>query len=177
MDRYGSLLSIFAHIDECQKIPGVTQKVMETLRCVLAGIQSVLYGKAMEDGLCLNSNQALYRYLQLDMGSLPRERVRVLFLGGDQRLIDDQVLAMGSIDRIAIDPRDIVAEALRQDASSLILIHNHPKGGLVASQADKAFTAAVFKALSAFKIQLLDHLLVTRFGVLSFRAEGMLCPQ
>ena len=83
-------------------------------------------------------------------------------------------LSQGGISGTVIDVRLILKYAIESLATAVILIHNHPSGKLVASDADEKITKKVKEALKTIEIVLLDHLIVTLNGFFSFADEGLL---
>jgi DNA repair protein RadC len=71
-------------------------------------------------------------------------------------------------------PKEIVRTALLTNASSVILVHNHPSDDLSPSSNDVIITAAVTKACEIMEIALTDHVIISRSGYYSFSREGML---
>jgi DNA repair protein RadC len=63
--------------------------------------------------------------------------------------------------------------AVEQNATALILIHNHPSGKLIASDADIQITKKIKAAGQTLEIQVLDHVIVTENGYLSFQDAGI----
>lgn len=116
----------------------------------------------------------LVDYLRLAIGSETREQFRLLLFDGAARLLSDETLARGTPDAVSVDIRDIIVRALHADAVSLILVHNHPSQRAEASQADIDLTTRVRAAADAVGLRLMDHLIVTRQGCFSFRAQGLL---
>lgn len=125
-------------------------------------------------GPALNDSAALIDYLSLDMAHLPRERLRVLFLNSANRLLDDNIVAEGSVSGTPVYPREIVGRALAVGATALILVHNHPSGDPQPSQSDVESTRRVAEAARMFDICIHDHVIIARAGWSSFRALGLL---
>ena len=80
----------------------------------------------------------------------------------------------GTIDGASVYPREIVREALLLNAKSIIVAHNHPSGILEPSNADKRITRRIIEACNVLDINLLDHILVSKLGAMSFAERGML---
>jgi DNA repair proteins len=72
------------------------------------------------------------------------------------------------------DPRIILKKALEEDATSIVLCHNHPSGSLQPSKADEDLTKKIKDAAGYFDIRILDHIIVSEEGYFSFADEGML---
>ena len=67
----------------------------------------------------------------------------------------------------------LLKTALEQNATSIILTHNHPSGKLEASNADKEITQKLKLAGEQLEIRVLDHIIITEKGYLSFQDEGI----
>ena len=104
---------------------------------------------------------SLRRYLTVSMGSLPEERLRVLFLDAARMLIADEQLQQGTLAHMSIYPRTIFRRALELNAASIVLIHNHPSGDPAPSADDIGATAMIEQLGRSLDIELLDHIVVT----------------
>lgn len=111
-----------------------------------------------------------YKYLQ----DKEREELRVLYLNSRQVLILDELIAVGSLDFVSGQRRDILAPALEYNATGIILLHNHPSGEVNPSKPDIEFTDSVRQAATLLNINLLDHLIIGRNKYFSFQETGML---
>ena len=80
----------------------------------------------------------------------------------------------GGISGTVVDLRLIFAAALKANAVSLIMIHNHPSGQIKPSEADKQITRKVKEAGGILDIALLDHLIITPETYYSFADDGAL---
>ena len=119
-------------------------------------------------------SQSLVDYLFLDMAYLPTERLRVMFLNTDNRLIYDETMAEGSVNETPMYPREIMRRSLEVGATAIILAHNHPSGDPSPSRGDIEATSRVAAAGNALGIHIHDHVILARSGWTSFRALGLL---
>lgn len=113
-------------------------------------------------------------YLKADMAALPVEVFRVLFLDGDNCLIEDQTLWTGTVDRVQVHIREVMRQALELDAVALLVAHNHTSAPPTPSAYDRALTMRLLSACDAFDLRINDHLIVGRSGCYSMRASGLL---
>ena len=130
--------------------------------------------QAVEDRPLINHYAALQDYLRFAQGSALTEQMRILYLDTGNRLLREEVPARGTIDECPVHVREIVRRSLELGAAGLILVHNHPSDVAEPSRADKQLTRQVAAAAHSLGIRVLDHLIVTRGAVFSFRAEGLL---
>jgi len=103
-----------------------------------------------------------------------KEQFRVLFLDRKNRLIADEVLGHGTIDRAPVYPREIVKRALALEATAIILAHNHPSGDPTPSQADMDMTFTIVETCQAVGISVHDHLVIGREEIASFKMLGLM---
>lgn len=102
------------------------------------------------------------------------EQFKVLFLNRANRVLCIYNVSSGGITGTVADPRLIYTAALRVNAVSLILAHNHPSGSLKPSKADEELTQKIKGAGAFLDIKVLDHLIVSSEGYYSFADEGLL---
>jgi DNA repair protein RadC len=102
------------------------------------------------------------------------EQFKVLLLNRSNKAIGIFEASSGSVTGTVADPKLIFASAIKANACSLIIAHNHPSGNLVSSQADIALTRKIKEGGKLLEIPLLDHLIITTESYFSFADEGML---
>ena len=120
------------------------------------------------------SPQAVKDYLQMRLGALPHEVFAVLFLDAQHRLIACEELFRGTLTQTSVYPREVVKCALTLNAASVILAHNHPSGVLEPSHADELLTQSLKGSLNLIDVRVLDHVVVSRHGALSFAERGLI---
>ena len=102
------------------------------------------------------------------------EQFHVLFLDARARLIADEVMGHGTVDRAPVYPREVARRALELHASTVVLAHNHPSGTDSASRDDVAMTREVRRALQVLGIVLHDHFIVAGDSCVSMSGQGLL---
>jgi DNA repair protein RadC len=122
----------------------------------------------------LGSWQALMDYLAVDMGFLPIERVRALYLNAKNVLVRDLVLSEGSVDEAAVYVREVIRGAVDSHATAMILVHNHPSGDPQPSQADIRLTREIIEAARPLGIQVHDHVIVGATKSYSLKQMGLI---
>lgn len=98
----------------------------------------------------------------------------MLFLDRKNRLIADEVLGKGTVDRAPVYPREIMKRALELEATALILCHNHPSGDPTPSQSDIDMTQHIISAAKPLSITIHDHLIIGRENIASFKTLGLM---
>ena len=122
----------------------------------------------------LESPRATRQYLSLRFASLEHEVFCCLWLDNRHRVIACDELFRGTIDGASVHPREVVKQALAQNAAAVILAHNHPSGVLEPSRADELLTQTLKSSLQLVDVRVLDHLVVGRGGALSFAEKGLI---
>ena len=102
-----------------------------------------------------------------------QEQFCVLYLNRANRVLGIYKLSTGGITGTIADPRLILATALKLAACGLILAHSHPSGNLKPSNADIQLTSKISCAASYHDITVLDHIILSSDGYLSFADEGL----
>jgi DNA repair protein RadC len=121
----------------------------------------------------LTSPSAVRDYLQLRLADRPHEVFAVMFLDSQNGVIATEEMFRGTLTQTSVYPREVVIEALRYGAASVILCHNHPSGAAMPSRADEALTQTLRSALALVDVRVLDHFIVTRTSVTSMAEMGL----
>lgn len=172
--RFGTLAGVLnADAKALQSVKGVGETSAAALKIVSLAARRMARVEVQQKPV-LGSWQALLDYLTIDMAHLTVERVRVLYLNTQNRLVLDEHVGDGSIDEAAIHPREIIRQALDIGASALILVHNHPSGNPEPSRADIQITNRIAEAGRLLGIVVHDHIIIGREGHTSLKAKGLI---
>lgn len=107
------------------------------------------------------------------LGRGRQEAIGVAFLDRERTLLGLRH-AWGRDDSVAVPFARIARDALLLTARAVLIAHNHPDGDTCPSAADLALTRRLSQALAAIDVMLLDHLIVTRAGIISLHEKGLL---
>ncbi len=121
----------------------------------------------------ISSSKDVFELMQPIMGELPHEEFWILYLNNSNKVIYKTQLSKGGITGTVVDIRLVFKMALEQNATSIILTHNHPSGKLLASEADIQITKKLKLAGQQLDIAILDHIIITETGFYSFQDEGI----
>lgn len=125
-------------------------------------------------GPSLDRPKSVESYLRSILMGLEREAFAVVFLNNQNKVIKYEELFYGTVDSASVFPRIILQRALKINACSILISHNHPSGNLEPSKADLAITHRIQQALAIVDIPLLDHIIVSKAGAMSFARKGLL---
>ncbi|MFV9374107.1 DNA repair protein RadC [Citrobacter portucalensis] len=120
----------------------------------------------------LLSPEMAREFLQSQLSQEEREIFLVIFMDSQHRVIKHSKLFSGTLSHVEVHPREIVREAIKMNASAVILAHNHPSGCAEPSKADKLITERVVKCCQFMDIRVLDHLVIGRGEYVSFAERG-----
>lgn len=124
--------------------------------------------------LSITGSLQVAEHLKVLLKDFNHEVFAVVFLNRANKIKHFEIISHGGMTATIVDPRIILKKAVEQEASYLILSHNHPSGNLRPSKADEEITKKICHAASYFDIKVLDHIIVSEEGYFSFANEGMI---
>jgi len=174
MNEFGSLTGVFDADpkDLCAKA-GVTENTGILLSLIPALARRYNQGKFSEKEVLNSTSKAGDYAIALFTGRL-NEVFYVICLDSQNKVNHATLLHEGTINEAPVYPRMIVETALRHQATSIILAHNHPGGSLEPSQADVDVTRKIKLATEAISITVADHIIVAGESYYSFAENRML---
>lgn len=114
---------------------------------------------------------AVYKLLINEYIGQKQECLKTILLNKQNNVISIVTNAIGGNDRINVGIKELFAEPIKQMASSIILVHNHPSGSLIPSKQDIRFTKHINEYSNIFEIKLLDHIIIANNNYVSMK-EG-----
>lgn len=174
LSRFGSIRNMMtAPLAAWQEIKGLGKAKVAQLHAALElGRRAALPG-AGEKSIIKSTRQAA-DYFTVRLRGLAEEHFRVAYLSRQGRLLEDALLAAGTVDTVRPHIRTIISRALQANASALIAGHNHPSGTAEPSESDKLLTRDLIAACHPIGIRVLDHLIITESACFSFADCGLL---
>lgn len=103
-----------------------------------------------------------------------REHLMGIYLNARNEMVFKKPIFIGTLNANLVHPREIFNEALKQNAASVILVHNHPSGDAEPSQDDLEITKRILEAGKIMGIDVLDHVIITKNKVFSFKEKGLI---
>jgi DNA repair protein RadC len=172
--HFGSLNRLFAStFKDFSAIHGLGPAKFAQLQAVRELARRSI-GEELRKGATLSSPQAVRQYLKLMLGGREYESFVGLFLDVKNRLISCEDLFRGTLTHASVYPREVVKAALKHNAASIVLAHNHPSGAPEPSPADLSLTQALKQALALIEVRVLDHFIVAGHNIYSFVEHGRL---
>jgi DNA repair protein RadC len=103
-----------------------------------------------------------------------REHLMAIYLNARNELLFRKHVFVGTLNANLVHPREIFSEALKQNAASVILVHNHPSGDPEPSEDDLEITKRIQEAGKIMGIDVLDHIIITKNKVFSFKEKNLI---
>jgi DNA repair protein RadC len=103
-----------------------------------------------------------------------QEEFHIVLLDEKHRVIKSEQITVGLLDKSLAHPREVFKPAVKESASALILVHNHPSGDPTPSQDDRTITKDLKRAAETLGLQILDHIILCKDKALSMAEERML---
>ncbi|MFA5167604.1 MAG: DNA repair protein RadC [Candidatus Omnitrophota bacterium] len=166
LHKAGGLRQLF----DLRDLPDSQQVVLQAVREV--GRRVLKQGIVGQN--FVRSPQAVTDYLTASLRDLKREVFKVIFLDKALKILGEKDMFFGTVDEAAVHPREVVREALFQNASSLVLVHNHPSGKVEPSREDYEITQKIKAACQTVSIRILDHIIIGENQYFSFSERSQL---
>lgn len=122
----------------------------------------------------IKSAKDVVEILMPQLRDLKTEVFKVVHLDSNNRIIDIEDAAIGTVNHAIPIVREIIHSALQKFAVSIICAHNHPSGNITPSAEDKKFTKELSDAGKLMEIKVMDHIIIGDGGYCSFADEGLL---
>jgi len=172
----------------CEEIAALFESGVDMLDVEkLASVQGVGMEKAVQilASVELGRRHLLHRNIRLVSSEVVSELLRAyamkrqehfltLTVDNQSRLIEERVVMSGTLNHALVHPRDVFAEAVSDKAEGIIVAHIHPRGRLMAGTEDMQVMHRLKDVGKLVGIELMDYVVMTRNGTLSFREKGIL---
>ena len=159
-----------ASSQELQQIKGIGPHNIFGLKLFQALSERYLKEKIPKK-IKLTSPEKVVDYLKQKLGKHKKEYFLILSLDSRNNLIKTDTVSIGSLNANIVHPREVFRDAIRASAASIILIHNHPSGDLTPSEKDLETTKALVEIGRMLKIEVVDHIIITKNKFLSLKTK------
>lgn len=170
INEFGSFAGVIsAPIERLLEVSGIKENSAILIKFIEFSAKKLSWQNlAFEDAPYITSTDTLIEFCRCSMGYSEVEVLRLIYVDTKLKVIGTEVLQKGSVASVNISPRDIVAKALKKNASGVIMVHNHPSGDPRPSENDIEATKRVKTACDAVGISLHEHLIITPSDFYSF---------
>ena len=122
----------------------------------------------------LTCSRDIYNVMRRHLMDLNHEEFWIILLSQSSKVLGKELISKGGLNSTVADPRIIYYTAVQHQASSIVLVHNHPSGNLKPSRDDIFLTRKMVEAGKLLDIKVVDHVIITDKGYFSFGDEAML---
>ena len=129
--------------------------------------------EAPEERPTINSPADAAALVSYEMSALEQEHLRVILLDRRNRVMETVEVYKGSVNSSQVRVGELFKEAVRKNASALVIIHNHPSGDPTPSPDDVAVTRAIVQAGKLLDVEVLDHLVIGQGKWVSLKERGL----
>ena len=158
--QYGSLTALAgAKLEDLQTIKGIGRDKAVTLMAAFALARKMAKELRAESPV-LDNPEAIADLLREESRLREVEVLQVVLLNTRRRLIRVEDIADGTLDTILVHAREVFRRAIAANASAIVLVHNHPSGDPMPSEADIKITRDLIRAGQLLKIEVLDHVIL-----------------
>ncbi|MFV1983574.1 MAG: DNA repair protein RadC [Thiohalomonadales bacterium] len=174
LHSFGSLRALLTcDLDEFTQHKGLGTAKYAQLQAVLEMSRRHLSESMIKSDI-LTDPAATKQFLHAKLRDYDHEVFAALYLDSQHQVIHFEELFQGSIASATVYPREVVKNALKHNAATVIFAHNHPSGIAEPSQADQQITQKLKSALALIDIQVLDHIIIGDSDCTSFAERGLL---
>jgi DNA repair protein RadC len=173
LNSFGGLRGLHqASFDEVESQHGLGEAKAATIKAAVE-LGRRLSLEAPEDRAVIHSPTDAAALVQYEMSALEQEHLRVILLDTRNQVIDIVELYHGSLNSSMIRVGEVFKPAVRRNAASIIVIHNHPSGDPTPSPDDTTVTKAIVAAGKLMDIEVLDHIIIGQNQFASMKERGL----
>jgi DNA repair protein RadC len=175
--QHGGLRGLFRmDLGELSRVRGLGDAKAVRLKAALE-LGRRLAALSPEERPQVGSPEDVANLLGIEMAALEQEQLRVVLLDTKHRILGTRTVYQGSVNQAQVRVAEVYRDAVRQNATAVVAVHNHPSGDPTPSAADVALTVELVQAGSLLDIELLDHLIIGQGRWVSLKRLGLGFPR
>ncbi len=160
VETFGSYKGVFdADFEDLCKVEGIGENAATLIKLMAESFRRYALDDEkvfVYDNLKKVGEYAVKLYIGVSV-----EKLYAMLFDNKMKLLDTVMLAEGAVNSVRVSTRTVCEKAIKKNASSIILIHNHPGGTPYPSDEDKRFSSFLRDLLANFDITLIDHIIVS----------------
>jgi DNA repair protein RadC len=173
LKKYKNLAGLHrASFDDLKKQHGLGDAKAAQIKAAIE-LGNRLSVESPEERPSINSPSDAAALVSIDMSALEQEHLRVILLDRRNRVMEIVEVYKGSVNSSQVRVGEIFKEAVRKNASAVIVIHNHPSGDPTPSPDDVAVTRAIVQAGKLLDVEVLDHMVIGQGKWVSLKERGL----
>lgn len=158
-----------ASLDELMKIQGIGKVKAVQLKAVMELASRINNESANEKRIKITCPQDVYKLLKKDMAEKQTEEVRIVILDNKNYVKSVVTVCKGATNKSTVSAKEVLSEPIKQLASGIIMVHNHPSGDTTPSRQDILLTRKILDYAKIFEIDLCDHVIVGKNSYTSLK--------
>ncbi|RKD27979.1 DNA replication and repair protein RadC [Caminicella sporogenes DSM 14501] len=160
-------------IEELSQIKGIgCSKACQILAAVELG--SRISKSLIDFRVSIKSPKDVVDFFIEDMKFLNKEHFKIVLLNTKNEIITYETISIGSLNASIVHPREVFNRAIKKNAASVILLHNHPSGNPNPSREDINITKRLVNAGKIIGIEVLDHIIIGDGNYYSMKENMMI---
>lgn len=160
-------------LNELLTFPGIGEaKALSIIAALELGKRRRVAEVSEKQGI--SSSRDVFEYFQSAHADAPYEEFWILLLNRANKILKKVMISEGGVAGTVADPKRIFKVAIENNASAMVLCHNHPSGNLKPSEADIKLTKKLKDAGALLEINIIDHVIICEERYFSFADEGVL---
>ncbi len=160
-------------IKELMGISGIGEVKAVKVKCIAELAKRMAQQKA-EKQLKFDKPETVASYFMEELRHEEKEKILLLSLDNKLHLIEKYILSIGTVNASLLSAREVFVQALKNQASYIMLLHNHPSGDPVPSKQDIVITKKIKEAGKLIEIDILDHIIIGNGCYISLKEQGLL---
>lgn len=174
LDHFGGIRHIARkHWQDMKVIPGMGKVKALTLEAVFELSRRIEVAR-LGDQVQITSPQDAVGYFGPKLRDLTKEVFIVAFLNNAKIVMGYKKISSGGSTATIVDPAEVMRQAVMNEASSILLVHNHPSGNTKESRADIQLTKRLLEAGKLLGIPVDDHIIIAGDGFTSLKSKGLI---
>ena len=174
LTKFGGFSGVFnASPEQLMEVDGVST----VTACNVAVVKEIFYRyrRDEQDKSKIQGLGSIIKYVQSTISESVYEKMVVVYVDAATRYILQEEFTSDNTDQVDVDPKKIVATAMRLNASGVVLFHCHSNAPCTPSTEDMRYTEKLYFALASINIAILEHIIFNnRGGYYSFHKEGIM---
>ena len=171
--EYGGIRSLKElSLEELTRIKGIgPAKAVSIKAAVELGVR---IARDVQDKILIKSPEDVKDLVMEEMRFFDREHFRAIYLDRKGGVLAVEDISVGGLHSSIVHPREVFKSAVKRNAASLILVHNHPSGDPTPSNEDIEVTRRLIEAGTLMGIEVLDHVIIGDNKYCSMKSRGLI---
>lgn len=170
----GLLGLLHLSLSDLMKVHGIGKVKGIQLLCIAELSKRIWRSRKLAQEQMIQTPDAIADFYMESMRHLEWEETHLMVFNSRQVLIRELCVARGSVNAVAVGPREIFTEALHHHAVTIALVHNHPSGDPEPSREDIMLTGQLVRAGALLGVPLVDHIIIGDGQFVSLKERGFI---